>query len=157
VATAKKKAPPKVRARSRAMTGGLMTTIEERVLEKNPGMKLRWIFSPEHDQKHSQIWRREIEGYTLVDPETEGLELPHGKVGNRVQVGDLVLMMVPEDVRAERDAEVAETAKNEASRSREAYYESMKSLRTGKHEGRPSGDIKDSEDYVTPKNYSEET
>jgi hypothetical protein len=157
VATAKKKAPPKVRARSRATTGGLMTAIEEKVLGQNPGMQLRWVFAPEHEQKHSKIWRRETEGYKVVDPEAEGLELPHGKVGNRIQVGDLVLMMVPDEIRAERDAEVAEVAKAEASRSREAYYQSMKNLKTGRHEARPAGDIKDSDEYVTPKNYSEET
>jgi len=145
----KKKAPPKVRARSRGQTSSLMTTIEDKVKEAHPDVELRWVYSPEHDQKHSQIWRREVAGYSLVDPTDEGFELPHGKVGNKIQVGDLVLMSVPKDVRLLADAEVAARAKHEATRSSEAYYESMKGLAAGPHRGRPTGDIRDREEEVS--------
>jgi len=147
--SSKKKAPPKVRARSRGQTSDLMTGIENKVKENHPDIELRWVFSPEHDDKYSQIWKRQVAGYSIVDPEEEGLEMPHGKVGGRIQVGDLVLMSVPKDVRAEKDAELAERAKSEASRSREAYYESMQGLAAGRHRGRPTGDIKGREEEVS--------
>lgn len=137
------KTPPKVRARKRGRTGQLMTMIEDKVKEAHPDVELRWVYEPPHEEQHSQVWRREIDGYSVVDPEVEGLDLPHGKIGNRIKVGDLVLLMIDKEARAELDKENKERAELEASKSREAYYDSMRSLRAGEHRGRPTGDIKE--------------
>lgn len=134
----------------------MMTMIEDKVLEKHPDLKLRWIYQPPHDETYSQAWKREMDGYSFVDPEVEGLELPHGKVGNRIQIGDLVLMAIDSETRAEIDAELADTAKQEARRSREAYYESVKKLKDGEREVKPTGDIRDRTEVVQLKSEEQE-
>lgn len=147
----RRKKPPKVRARSRATIRGLQEKIEQAYLEKHPDKVIRWAFSPEHKPELNKVWKWQVEGYTLIDPVAEELELPHGVSGNTVRIGDLVMMAQDVEDRAAADEDLKAAAIADSRKSTESYYESMRGLVEGPHSGLPTGDIRDSEEIISPK------
>lgn len=146
---ADKKTPPTIRARRRGSTTDILKTVADQYLEKNPDREIRWVYAPEHDARHSQIYRRQAQGYKLVDPQNEELDFPHGITGSQVRVGDLVLMSIDKDSRSEDEQMQKEIAQREAAKSRDTYYEAQ--LRMGKTSPRATGDISDRSEHFEVK------
>lgn len=142
-AAAKKKAPPKVRARRRGTYTELRNSIAGEYKDKHPEKEVRWVYDPEHDPRYSRVRHYGVRGYELVDGETEGLTMPHGQSGTKVRLGDAVLMAVDRDVRAETDRELKADAEADARKSKDAYDRAIAGLSTKEHEMVPVGGVTD--------------
>ncbi|MGW8181771.1 MAG: hypothetical protein ACWGQW_23825 [bacterium] len=146
---ATKKKPPRIRARERGSTNSMLESVARPFLDAHPDKEVRWVLSPEHSKELSQIYKRQAQGYELVDPTTEDIVYPHGVSGSNVRVGDLVLMAIDKDYRAEDEEQATKVAQREANKSRDSYLEAMRGVKAGVHKGVGTmGDIKVSTEEI---------
>ena len=155
MATSKKK-PPRIRARTRGSTMQMLESTAQPYREAHPDKEVRWVYAPEHNKAVSQIYKRQAEGYTLVDPTEEDLDYPHGVTGSTVRVADLVLMSIDKDKKADREAQLQDLAEREGNKSRDSYLEAMRRVNAGGHSGVGLGDVKSSIEEVEVKLPTEE-
>lgn len=158
MATNKKerKTPPRVRARERGSINSMLESVARPYLEAHPDKEIRWVLAPEHNKELSQIYKRQAQGYTLVDPTEEGIDYPHGVTGSNVRVGDLVLMSIDKDYRVEDEERAQALAYKEANRSRDSYLAAMGRVQAGKHKGVGVGDVKASTEEISLERKEEE-
>lgn len=143
MATAKKseKKAPRIRARSRGSVNSMLESVAEPYKEANPDKAVRWVLSPEHNKELSQVYKRQAQGYVLVDPTIGDLEYPHGVTGSVVRVGDLVLMAIDSDLRREDEDQTKKLAQRESNKSRDSYLQAMGRVSGGKHATKGLGTI----------------
>ena len=124
--------------------------------EAHPEKAIRWVYSPEHNQTASQIYKRQAQGYAIVDPTDEELDYPHGITGSQVRVADLVLMSIDKELRVEDEAQAHEIATREANKSKDSYLEAQARVVAGKQQGVGLGQIKASTEEIEVKVPEEE-
>ena len=150
MATKDKKRPPRVRGRERGSTNNMLRSVAQPYKEAHPDKEVRWVLSPEHNKEMSQVYKRQAQGYELVDPTAEDIVYPHGVSGSVVRLGDLVLMAIDKDYRAEDEEQAVKVAKREAGKSRDSYLQAMRGIKAGEHEGVDTmGDIEVSTEEVS--------
>lgn len=153
MATSKRvvKKPPRIRARNRGSTMSIMDAVAEPYKEAHPDKAVRWVYSPEHNNTMSQIYKRQAQGYALIDPTDEDIVYPHGITGSVVRVADLVLMSIDKELREEDEIQAQELAEREANKSRDSYLQAQGRLSAGKHTGVGTGGVKASTEDIEVK------
>jgi len=145
-----RKRPPYIRARGRGMYTTMMAECEAAYKAENPDRSTYWVADPEHDKKFSNVPKRQMMGYELVDAQSEGIKRVMGEIGSVVRIGDAVLMSIPTEWRDEIIEEKNELALAESRRSREAYESDTRRDMDG-NVARPVGSITDHSEEITLK------
>lgn len=140
----KGKSPPVVKARVRASPGLLneiLDSVAEEYRTNNPDRDVRFVYAPEDSQHYSKVLMRSAQGYVPVDADEVHMP-PHGHTGSLVRVGDVMMMSIPRETREEIIEEKNRLARAELDRLQAEFYEEVSNIRAGRHQGRPTGEIR---------------
>lgn len=121
----KRQRPPSIRSRQRGMYTTMMDACVAAFKKNNPDRTPYWVADPEHDKKYSQVAKRQMMGYELVDAQNEDIQKVMGEIGSTVRIGDVVMMSIPTEWRDEIIEEKNELARSESRRSADAYRRDM--------------------------------
>lgn len=141
----KRKDPPRIMTRSRGRITETLEGLAEQYEEANPGMKCRWVYSPEHKPELSNVISRKAQGYKTVTGELHpnASEMLGLEDSEPVRVGDLILMAVPKEIYEQIRRELEERAQSEAERVNEEFYDEVEKISTAgmrsEHKPRPRG------------------
>lgn len=144
----KRQRPPSIRSRQRGMYNTMMDSCEAAFKLNNPDRSIYWVADPEHDKKFSQVSKRQMMGYELVDAQNEDIKKVMGEIGSTVRIGDVVMMSIPTEWRDEIIAEKNELARSESRRSADAYRRDMERDMDA-DVARPTGSITDHNEDIS--------
>lgn len=133
--------PPYVSAANEGDMGQTVEGVVAKLREHNPDKEYRYVYAPEHKSDYNQLMKRHAQGYTKVDAEKEGVDLPHGQGGTLIRVGDVLLMEIPKEKKEKRQRELNERAAEDARRAKEVFEESVRGTSAKGVSATPVGDI----------------
>lgn len=141
----KRKRAPRVNVRRRGKISITLEMLASEFEEKNPGLKTRWVYSPEHKPELANVISRKAQGYRTVvgSDHPEAQDLLNLDDDQPVRNGDLILMAIPKEEHRMLEAELREIAEAEKDRINHEFYENVEAITTKdmrpEHKPRPRG------------------